>query len=328
MRQLVWREDVLSEGSPCTEALDSSYRARICAVIVTYNIREAIHRCFDSIQNQVGHVVIVDNGSDEFTRRELNRLAASDSVTTILNERNEGIARAFNQAVQWARGEGFQWILTLDHDSEATPGMVDKLVQAYVTLQRQGIQNVGVVGANPFDQNTQLFIRGYHLREGGGMPLEEGDVMSSGSLIQSRVFDVIGFFNEDLFVYYVDVDFCLRVGRGGFRVFVCPEAVLLHKEGSKERRKFFWRHAYYDHRGKHAWYYLTRNTIYMMKKHDLSPSYTYPMVRRICKDHVKILLYDKERFSVLWFSLKGLIDAFRGRFGPLNSVNTTTLRDG
>ena len=319
---------MLSEGSPGTEAVDSSHRAQICAVIVTYNIGEAIHRCFDSIQNQVGHVVIVDNGSDEFTRRELNRLAPSDSVTFILNERNEGIARAFNQAVQWAQGKGFQWILTLDHDSEATPGMVDKLVQACETLERQGMQNVGVVGANPFDQNTQLFTTGRCPREGGGMPLEERDVISSGSLIPLRVFDVIGLYSEELFVYYVDDDFCLRLGRGGFRVFLCPEAVLLHKEGSKEARRFFWRHTFYDQCGKHARYYLTRNTIYMMKKHDLSPSYTHMIIGRLCKDHVKILLYDRERFSVLWFSLKGFMDAFRGRFGELNSVNAMTLRDG
>jgi rhamnosyltransferase len=289
-------------------------------VIVTYNIGEAIHLCFDSVQDQVGHIVIVDNGSDELTRRELNRIAGSDSVTVILNDRNECLARAFNQAVKWARDKGFQWLLTLDHDSQATPGMIDKLVEAYLVLQRQGTQNAGVVAANPFDQNTQVFITGCHPREGGGMPLDEGDVISSGSLIQLRVFDVIGLFNEDLFIYYVDVDFCLRLGRAGFRVYLCPEAVLLHKEGSKKRRKFLWRHAYYDHYGKHARYYLTRNTIYMMKKHDLTFTYISWMVRRTCKDHVKILLFDEERFSVLWFSLRGLIDGLKGKVGPLNRV--------
>jgi rhamnosyltransferase len=318
---------VPSEGLPGIAALDSSHRAQICAVIVTYNIGEAIHRCFDSVHSQVGHIVIVDNGSDESTRRELNRLAAYDSVTFILNERNEGIARAYNQAVEWARGKGFHWILTLDHDSEATPGMVDKLVQAYATLQRQGIQNVGLVGANPFDQNAELFLLDYPSTEGSGMLLEEGELISSGSLIKSQVFDAIGFFNEELFTYYVDDDFCLRLRRGGFRVFRCREALLLHKEGSKEARKFLWRKAYYDHYGKHARYYLTRNTFYMMKRHDLSLHYIAMMVRRLCMDHVKILLYERERFSVLWFSLKGLMDAFRGRFGPLNSVKTTTPRD-
>ena len=314
---------MLSELSACTEASDSSCRDRICAVIVTYNIGEAIHSCFDSIRNQVGHVVIVDNGSDECTRRELSGLAPSDSVTVILNERNEGLAHAFNQAVHWARDKGFQWLLTLDHDSQATPGMVDKLVQAYVTLRRQGVQNVGVVGSNPFDQNTQLFTTGVQPGAGEGAPVEEDDVISSGSLIQLRRFDDIGFFNEDLFIYYVDDDFCLRLVEGGFRIFLCPEAVLVHKEGTKERRRFFWGHAYYDRHTKHARYYLSRNTIYMMKKHSQSLKYIYWMVRRTCKDHVKILLFDAERFSVLWFSLRGLIDGLKGKVGPLSRVRPT-----
>jgi hypothetical protein len=59
---------VLSEGLLCTEVLDSSYGVRICAVIVTYNIREAIHRCFDAIQSQFSRTVLVDNGEDELIR--------------------------------------------------------------------------------------------------------------------------------------------------------------------------------------------------------------------------------------------------------------------
>ena len=321
MHELFWRDGVLAEVHSSSETVDSSQRSRICAVIVTYNIGEAIHRCFDSIQSQVGHVLIVDNGSGESTRRELNQLAASDSVTLILNERNEGLAHAFNQAVQWAQGKGFQWILTLDHDSEATPGMVDKLVEAYTTLEQQGIQNVGVVGANPFDQNIQLF-RQYRPRQDGGMPLNDEDPISSGSLIPLRVFEIIGPFNEDLFIYYVDVDFCMRLVRGGFGAYVCPEAVLLHREGSRKRHRFLWRHAYYEHYGKFARYYLTRNAIYMMKRHSLSFSDICWMVHLSCKDHAKILLFDRERFSILWFSLRGLIDGFRGKVGPLNSADS------
>ncbi len=131
------------------------HRSRICAVVVSYNIGDAIHRCYDAIQSQVGHVLIIDNGSGETTRRELDELANSDSVTLILNERNEGIGRAYNQAVRWARDKGFQWILTLDHDSEATTGMIDELVRGYAALETAGIRNIGIMAASLFDLNIQ-----------------------------------------------------------------------------------------------------------------------------------------------------------------------------
>jgi rhamnosyltransferase len=321
MRELIWRGSVLEGVQPVSETGHYSQRSQVCAVIVTYNIGKAIQDCFHSIQSQVAHVLIVDNGSDEPTRRELNRLAVFDSTTLIFNERNEGIAHAFNQAVEWAHDKGFQWILTLDHDSEATPGMVDKLLRAFSMLEQVGIENVGVVGANPFDQNNQHFLT-YQPRDGGGPPLEDTEVISSGSLIPLRVFEAVGKFNEDLFIYYVDTDFCMRLTRGGFRVFVCPEAVLLHREGSKRRRNFLWIHAQYDHYGKAARYYLTRNTIYMIKRHALSLNDILWMVRRNCKDHAKILLFDQNRLPILWFSLRGLVDGLRGKVGPLNSVDS------
>ena len=300
------------------DSVEAPHRSRICAAIVTYNIGEAIHRCVDAIKNQVGYVLIVDNGSAESTLLELNRLKTSNSITIILNERNEGIARAFNQAVHWARSRGFQWILTLDHDSEATPGMVDELARGYEGLERAGVRNVGILAASPFDRNIQQYLE-YPPREDGGLPLYGGEVISSGSLIRLGVFDKVGPFNEDLFIYFVDVDFCKRLTRAGFAAYICPEAVFLHQEGLKKRHKFLWIDAWYDHYGKVSRYYITRNTIYVIKKLPVSRSDLRVLIRRLWIDHRNILLFDEERFSVLWFSLGGLIDGIRGKVGPLDS---------
>ncbi len=158
LRNFIWGKSLLDKVPGDLDPVVSPDPSQILAAVVTYNIGEAIHRCVDSIQGQVGHVVIVDNGSDERTRRELKRLAASDSVTLILNERNEGVAHAYNQAVRWARDKGFQWILTLDHDSEATPGMVDELSRGYGALDRAGIRNIAIMATNPFDLNIQQYL--------------------------------------------------------------------------------------------------------------------------------------------------------------------------
>lgn len=323
MRKLIWGKGVLDPVQSELDPAEFPHRSRICAAIVTYNIGEALHRCVDAIKSQVGHILIVDNGSGEPTRRELSLLAASDSVTVILNERNEGVARAFNQAVEWARGSGFQWILTLDHDSEATPGMVDELVRGYEALGRAGLRNVGIMAASPFDQNIQQYLY-FPPRENGGLPLQDSEVISSGSLIPLQIFDKIGPFNEDLFIYYVDTDFCKRLVRAGFAAYICPEAVFLHEEGRKRRHRFLWIDAWYDHYGKIARYYLTRNTIYVMRKLPLNRNEFQLLIRRFWLDHWNILLFDKERFGVLWFSLRGLIDGLIGKVGPMNSASQTS----
>ena len=206
----------------------------------------------------------------------------------------------------------------LDHDSEATPGMVDELVRGYEALGRAGIRNVGIMAASPFDRNIQQYLY-FPPRENGGLPLRGGEVISAGSLIRLRVFDVVGSFNEDLFIYFVDVDFYKRLLRAGFGAYICPEAIFLHQEGTKRRHRFLWIDAWYDHYGKVARYYLTRNTIYVMRKLPLNRNEIQSLVKRLWKDHVNILLFDEERFGVLWFSFRGLIDGLRGKVGPRGS---------
>jgi rhamnosyltransferase len=322
LRNLIWGKGLPNHVPTELDPVESPHRSQICAVVVTYNIGEAIHRCVDSIQSQVGHVLIVDNGSGESTLRELDQLAASYSVTLILNERNEGVARAYNQAVRWAQARGFQWILTLDHDSEATPGMIDKLVRGYGALESVGIRNAAIVAANPFDLNVQDYSF-YAPRENGGLPLYCPEVISSGSLIWLLVFDVVGSFNEDLFIYFVDFEFSRRLFRAGYGVYICPETVFLHKEGSSRRHRFFGIDTYYDHYGKAARYYITRNTIYLMKKCNLSHNDFRVLLRRLWTDHMNILLFDEDRFPVLWFSLKGLLHGLKGRVGPLDSGDSS-----
>jgi rhamnosyltransferase len=201
LRNLIWGNELLNPVPTELDPVEFPHRSQICAVVVTYNIGEAVHRCVDSIQSQVGHVLIIDNGSGESTLRALHQLAASNAVTLILNERNEGVARAYNQAVRWARDNGFQWILTLDHDSEATPGMVGKLVLGFGALERVGTRNASIVAANPFDLN--LLDYSYCApRENGGLPVYCPEVISSGSLIWLRIFDVIGLINEYLSIYF------------------------------------------------------------------------------------------------------------------------------
>lgn len=290
---------------------------QICAVIVTYNIGAAIDRCFSAIHNQVGHVLIVDNCSDEATRLELSSLAGP-RVTLILNPHNEGIAHAYNRAIEWIRSAGFQWVLLLDHDSEATAGMVQELIETYILLWQQGTRNIGIVGTNLFELSTQRYLlAGSHGDKTSFV--EDDSVTSSGSLISLSVFDSGLRFNEDLFIYYVDTDFCRRLKRAGYRTFISSAAVLLHREGDRRVHKFLWRTATYNHYSKEARYYLMRNAIYLLRKGTLDRNDLRWILRRYWNDHLKILVFDERRFTVLWHSLRGLLDGLRGKLGPMNS---------
>ena len=94
-------------------------------VIVVYNIHPEHSRTFSSLLNVLSDIeinnlaIIVYDNSPE--RHDLNLDSnANLSITYKHDERNPGIAAAYNYALQEANKNGSEWLLLLDHDTQIT----------------------------------------------------------------------------------------------------------------------------------------------------------------------------------------------------------------
>lgn len=103
---------------------------------------------------------------------------------------------------------------------------------------------IGIVGPKILDQDGRIWSAGGILdkkRYSGGLidlgkkdkiydrPFYDVDyVPGTAMLIKKEVFEKIGFFAEDYFLYYEDNDFNLRAKKAGFRLVANPHAVITH----------------------------------------------------------------------------------------------------
>ena len=286
----------------------------ICGLIITYNVNKIIFKVVDSIKNQVNKVLIIDNGSQkEETRNYLKKIKEKEKVTIIFNSENKGIAAALNQGAKYALKHNFKWLLTLDHDSVALPNMIEELLRGYYFLKKsQPKTKIGILAPIPYDYNVKKVLVSLNWP---GNICETPMVITSGSLINLEIFKKGIFFNENFFIYYVDNEFCLRIRQKGYKIFLVKGAKLLHQEGKKETKRLIYRTVTYHGYTPLADYYIFRNGIYLLKNY--SPPEKKLIIRRIIKDIIKILLYDKRRFKSLKFSWKGVLDGWRGRLGQL-----------
>ncbi len=75
-------------------------------------------------------------------------------------------------------------------------------------------------------------------------------------LVHRRVFQDVGFFDEDYFMYHEEVDFLFRAGRRGYPCYYCPAARVHHRRAHSTRDKplqrVFW---------------VRRNTVLFLRKH-------------------------------------------------------------
>lgn len=59
-------------------------------------------------------------------------------------------------------------------------------------------------------------------------------------LFRRADFRILGGFDEGFFLYYEDVDICVRLWKSGRRLIVCPEVIVIHDARRDSHRK--WRH--------------------------------------------------------------------------------------
>ncbi len=48
-------------------------------------------------------------------------------------------------------------------------------------------------------------------------------------MVKREVFEKIGLLDERFFLYFEDSDFCLRTGKAGFKIYVEPKSIVVHK---------------------------------------------------------------------------------------------------
>jgi len=64
--------------------------------------------------------------------------------------------------------------------------------------------------------------------------------ISSGSLMTFRTFEKIGRFREELFIDYVDTEYCMRAGRFGIPVVAAKDAGIVHSLEYSFPKRFVW----------------------------------------------------------------------------------------
>ncbi|MBU3180719.1 glycosyltransferase [Clostridium psychrophilum] len=280
---------------------------KVCVAIITYNIDGKIIEVVNSIIEQVDTVVIIDNASKMGTVNLLIALSENKKVNVIFNKENFGIARALNQGVEFAKQNRCNWILTLDHDSVSQKNMVKNMFQCINGYKNE--EKIGILTPRIYEVNKHDFIskKGYEKDK----YIKVKDCIQSGSLIRLSIFDKIGYLNEDLFVYYVDYDFCRRLVKAKYDIVQCNNVTLLHEEGYKVPKRIFGIKVFYNNYSSQVLYYIARNTIYMCK------TYSIMYIKRAIKDFVFILLFDDKRKERLSYFFKGIHDGLLNRYGRL-----------
>lgn len=239
---------------------------KVIAIIITYNPDlEKLLLNLIALNDQIDRCVIVDNTPITNHTLEIGS-SFNFAIETVYLQENKGIAFAQNIGIKIAENHLASHIFFLDQDSIAGKNCVALLLTSIERANVNGI-NIAACCALPHDKN---YPAGYPIIiEDTGwpkrvIPRQSVDVevmhsISSGSLVPVNAIEQIGYMHEELFIDYVDIEWCLRARSLGFSIVVNTSASLSHCLGKDAPPKKRYRYIpIYD---ATRVYYQVRNSI-------------------------------------------------------------------
>jgi GT2 family glycosyltransferase len=246
----------------------------VSIIIVHYKDKRKLFDCILSIKHNKPiipfEVIVVDNDERPTIQNEL--MAKFKWVEYVKSSGNIGYGAGNNLGAKHARG---RFLFILNPDTEILSESIDKLVDF---LKRN--KHAGLVSPNLVDKNRKIFsqigskkltpLRGivalsfinklfpnnpistkYWLRDVPMNIKREVDVIPGCAfLVRKHVFEKVKGFDENIFLYFEESDFCNRVRELRFSIYIIPDAEILHhwepgKPDTKKAKKVFAQSRFY-----------------------------------------------------------------------------------
>ena len=243
---------------------------RVTTIVINWGLQEETLKCLRSLEqlDLPCRVIVVDNGSGDGSVEYIAR--HFPQIELIALPSNVGFGPACNLAItRVLQDETCNYIFLLNNDALIHPRALSELLST-----AQDCPKAGILGSKVYYHNEpdKIWYAGARKRWGvlaaadtGRGQTDHGQfdtlrevdyVFGTAMLIRRSVFERIGLFDEQFFLYLEDMDFCLRAQEAGFSLLFVPQAHVWHKGSASTA----------NHNGMRK-YHFVKSTVHFAKKH-------------------------------------------------------------
>ena len=243
----------------------------IAVIILNFNRQRDTLACLRSLaqSTHVDRSTLVLNygapGGDDVRAEQVCADPRAQSIDLALNK---GYAGNNNIGVKMALRQGADWVLVLNEDTEIDAECLTRMLACGESDSR-----VGIVGPMVYHHDEPTVIQSaggvldadWRALHAGQNETDQGQfgqrrdvawVSGCAILLRRALLEQVGLLDERMFMYWEEIDWCMRARAAGWRVLHEPSARLWHKGVRRDYKP-----------GAHVAYYMTRNHLYMLHKH-------------------------------------------------------------
>lgn len=189
--------------------------------ILSYNRKDELRNTLTKVYAQDYkniEVIVVDNASNDGSPKMVTE--EFPEVKLIIMDKNIGIA-GWNEGFKVARGE---YILVLDDDSYPEISTITKAI-ARLKVEPVSIIAFNIINTRTSKSETEGFSNHNPYQFTG-----------CGALLKKTMLDEIGYFDNNYFIYYNEIDLCIRAYNAGFNILYIDDVIVYHNQSSISRR--------------------------------------------------------------------------------------------
>lgn len=246
---------------------------KVSIITVNYNETAATAALLESIRQQHHadvEVIVVDNASRDNPLPYFQE--KFPEAICIRSEQNLGFAGGNNLALPLASGA---FLFFVNNDAEIAPDCIPAMLQLFENQPDAGIvsplicywpdpaqypdtdliQYAGMTAVSPFTGRNSTIGERSPDRGQFTQPQRTAYAHGAAMMVPRKVLEQVGPMWEGFFLYYEELDWCTRIKRAGYDVWMEPRARVWHKESLTLGKM-----------GTVKTFYLNRNRILFMRR--------------------------------------------------------------
>lgn len=234
---------------------------KLSIIILNYNVRYFLELCLKSVQEAIrnidAEIIVVDNNSEDDSCDMVKALFPD--VNLIENKTNFGFAKGNNIGVLQAKGK---YLCVLNPDTVVAEDTFTKILEFAESKQDLGIVGCKLInGAGLFLPESKrnvpylkaafkkLMGNSNHYYANHLSKNESGEVavlVGAFMLLKQAIYNEIGGFDEDYFMYGEDIDISYKALKSGYKNYYFGETTIIHFKGESTLKDKFYARRFYS----------------------------------------------------------------------------------
>ena len=268
----------------------------ITVIITTFRSSEKINNCLNSIDKHI-KVLIIENSNDIAIKQNLEKKYSN--VECILSGENMGYGKANNIGLKKVKTK---YALILNPDTTLHNSALENFIKT-----TKKITDFAIMG--PYIQEKKDEDKKNYLESDS--PIKVENVKGFAMFINMSEFEDVGFFDENFFFYFEEIDLCKRLGERGKKIYLVPDIKVYHDGASSHNESI--KHEMELSRNWH-WMWSTFN--YHKKYKGFLVSF-FIVLPKLSSAIAKVLIYsltfNNQKRKIYFQRMSGLFNAIIGK---------------